>query len=483
MLENRLQRRHPLIQFVLDNWIYVVIALVIWRFPYWLSSYYDQKITDLAPRDLRGNDAINLMAVAIELYILALLAMSYNLLFGFTGIISFGHALFFGTAAYIMVILVHDHAFTALNATGVALAVGALLSLLTALAIFRIRGVYFAMFTLALAQIFFELSRVNMFRDLTNGDDGLRFTTETMPSIALSINRLELYNLTALLMVITFVLIRRLMNSPTGRVLIAIRDNEVRAQTLGYNVVRYKTLVIMLACMLASLAGSLYALLAKGVEPGALSTARTVDPLVMTIIGGIGTNPGPVIGAAVLHLGEHFFRKPDLQVDLNFILFRYRAEINTTAEWNLALGAVFILIVLAVPYGVVGEMNKYWLQIRRWGRKFIYDPLLRRWPKGANYLEPITGEAPAVALYLAQQSHNAKLGAWAMEYPFAAIISTCSLIALGGGLLTWNIQTTFSLLLFFALITAPLMALIWVYRSRDSLREQIETIRSRGFWG
>jgi hypothetical protein len=187
----------------------------------------------------------------------------------------------------------------------------------------------------------------------------------------------------------------------------------------------------------------------------------------MTIIGGMGTNPGPVVGAALLHLGETFFSKPDLHINLNFILFHYTDVVDTKSDWALALGIVFVVIVMVIPYGVVGQANKLWIQIRRWGRKFIYDRIIRRYPGLAPYMEPFSGEPSRVALAFAEASRGVSLKQWAVENPFAAIYSSIILIAAVGGIVTWDIQTFFSLCLFFWLLTLPVTVGIWLYKNRE----------------
>jgi hypothetical protein len=230
--------------------------------------------------------------------------------------------------------------------------------------------------------------------------------------------------------------------------------------------------VVVLASVLAGLAGALHALFNRGTDPGNLSLIRTIDPLFMTIIGGVGTNPGPVIGAVVLYLGEAFFYKPDLRVDLNFILFHLKGEVNTIEIWRLILGVVFILIVLLIPYGVVGQMNLVWLQIRRWFRKFVYDRLVRAYPKLAEWMEPVTGESPPIARYLAEQSRSASLVEWARTYPWAVAFSLSVLIAALGGLVAWDEQRFFSLLLFFGLFILPPWGVFWLKRHSGQLIPQ-----------
>ncbi len=459
-MDNRLHRRHPLVQFVFDNWFYIVVAILIWQLPHLLGDYFDQ---DIRPRRPQGNQPVFWMGVFIQLYIFVILAMSYNLIFGFAGILSFGHALFFGIGVYSIIIFMNDYLKSVEMSALIALAIAALFGLITSLAVFRIKGVYFAMFTLALAQMVHDLARVNLFKFLTEGDDGR--TLDGLPDWINPVsNRLTFYYITALITVLVFLFIRRLMNSPTGKVILAVRDNEPRAQTMGYNTALYKALVIVLASMLGTLAGVLQAIFTRQAEPSSLALIRTTDPLFMTIIGGVGTNPGPVVGAVILQLGESFFRKPDLQVDFNFILFHIRGTVNTTEIWRQILGVIFILIVLFVPHGVVGQLNLLWLQIRRWQRKFIYDPILRARPAWAARMQPLTGEPPEYALALAHTTQAASLVEWVKQYPWAAAYSVSFVVALLGGLLTWDEQIFFALMLFLGLLVTPVVSGIWLWR-------------------
>lgn len=476
MQEDRLQRRHPLIQFIFDNWFYIALFILMWQLPHLLGDYFDQ---DIRPRRPQGNQPVFWMGVVSQLYIFIILAMSYNLIFGFGGIISLGHALFFGVGTYVLVILVVDYSVSLERTLITALGVSAILGLLASVAVFRIKGVYFAMFSLALAQIFYELSRVNLFKFLTEGDDGRTISGSLIPEWINPISeRLTFYYVSAFAAALVFLLIRRLMNSPTGKVILAIRDNEERAQTMGYNITRYKTLVLVFSSMLATLAGFMHALFNRGTDPTNLGLTRTVDPLLMTIIGGVGTNPGPVIGAIIIQLGETFFRKPALQVDLNFILFHLRGEVNTVEIWRMILGLVFIFIVLFVPVGVVGQANQLWIQLRHWFRQFIYDPLLRRYDKLAVWMQPFTGEPPAVARALAQASQNKRLTDWVITYPASAFYSLAVILAFGAGLLSWDIQRGISVFLFLWLISAPFLFGIWLYRNYEKLIQSAQDLIS-----
>ncbi|MBN2470518.1 MAG: branched-chain amino acid ABC transporter permease [Anaerolineae bacterium] len=329
--------------------VYGALLLALILFPYIVGW-----ITGDSPYGLRGRpvgDSVFLQGMLIEVFIMAILAMSYNLLFGFTGVISFGHALFFGMGGYILGMMLER---TDLE-TGPALVVGvvvglvvsAVLSFLVGIVSLRLRGVYFAMFTLAVAEMFYiYFSRL----PLTSAEDG--FTIAELPDwLNPTRQRLTFYYITLAFFVLTFVFIRRLMNSPTGAVFLAIRENEERARAIGYHTLRFKLFAITTAGVIAALAGMLHILFNKKVGPEILSLTFTVDPLLMTIIGGIGTFTGPVIGAAGLHLSDRLFR------DATFALGD--TVINIGSSWALILGITFIVIVLVFPQGVVGTWSRW----------------------------------------------------------------------------------------------------------------------------
>jgi branched-chain amino acid transport system permease protein len=151
--------------------------------------------------------------------------------------------------------------------------------------------------------------------------------------------------------VLTFLFIRRLIDSPTGAVLLAIRENEDRARAIGFHTLRFKLLAISVAGMLAALAGMLQVILNKKVGPEMLGVGFTVDPLLMTIIGGIGTFSGPVIGAAGLHLSDRLLRDSVLTIG--------GLQIDIGDQWTLILGIAFILVVMVFPQGVVGTWQHW----------------------------------------------------------------------------------------------------------------------------
>lgn len=289
-------------------------------------------------------------SVLIDVFILAILAISYNLLFGFSGIVSFGHAAFFGMGAYTVGLLMEHGGWPWWLAVLGALGVGVLLALLKGGVGLRIKGLYFALFTLALAEILFLLAGNRILVSLTGAEDG--FTFDVPEFLNMTQNRVGFYYLTLALLVGAFLLVRRLMNSPTGRVLSAIRDNEGRAQMLGYDTFRFKLLAIIVAGLLATGAGVLRGLSLKGASPNVLGLDFTMMPLLMTIIGGQGTFLGPVVGAFLLRLLEQALRDTVLTVG--------GVEMNLGERWSLILGVVFIGIVLLFPQGIVGTVQGRW---------------------------------------------------------------------------------------------------------------------------
>jgi branched-chain amino acid transport system permease protein len=305
---------------------------------------------------MRGESAF-WMALLIEVFALTVFVMSYNLMFGFTGVISFGHALFFGLGGYTIGMLLQ---YTALDpnlalvlAVLLTLVLTGLSALLIGLATVRLRGVYFAIFTLAVAEmVWIFVGRWAV----TNGEDG--FAIDRLPAwIDPSSNRLTLYYIGLFLFVFTFLFIRRIVNSPTGSVFQAIRENEDRARAIGFHTLRYKLLAIVIAGMMAGGAGMLHGMLNKKVGPEMFSVAYTVDALLMTIIGGVGTFTGPVLGTAGLHLTETLTR--DVVIPLGF------ADIRVGDSWLLIQGLIFIIVVMVFPFGLVGSWHRLRMRFTR----------------------------------------------------------------------------------------------------------------------
>ena len=281
----------------------------------------------------------------------ALFACAFNLLIGFTGLLSFGHAAFFGGAAYVT-----GHA---LKVWGVPFELGLLIGtafsaatgwLIGGLAIRR-QGIYFTMITLALAQMLFF---VFLQAPFTGGEDGLQSIPRgyLMGVIDLR-NDLTMYYVVLAIMVVTFALIVRIIHSPFGQVLKAVRENEPRATSLGYEVARYKLLAFVLSAALAGLAGSVKAVV---LGFGTLSDVHwSMSGLVvlMTLVGGMGTLFGPVLGAIIIIALENKLG------DVGSWLAQ-ATEIewfNTLGESvTMVTGLIFVLCVLAFRRGIIGEI-------------------------------------------------------------------------------------------------------------------------------
>ena len=300
----------------------------------------------------------------IQMFILGIFAMSYDILLGYTGVLSFGHAMFFGTGGYVIAILIDKNfewpLFSALLAV---VAIALLQSLIFGMLSLRVKGVYLAMVTLAFAEMFFILSEAGDFRQYTGADDGLHgFPVPGYLSAA--DHRIRFYYLALAFFVLVFLAARRLVDSPTGRVMIAARDNENRATMIGYNTVWYKLIAFTAAGIFAALAGSLSALYNVSVTPSILSTAKTIDALAMTIIGGVGTLVGPIIGASVVQL-------------LGYWLERWFGP-----TWTLIYGTIFMLIVIFLPFGIVGTLRARSFQWKVGWQRWVQ--LLRGEPPGTS---------------------------------------------------------------------------------------------------
>lgn len=271
----------------------------------------------------------------ISVFILAIYAMSYDLLMGYTGIVSFGHALFFGAGAYLTAdALEYGWAPFALIPLAVVLLCVALAVLIGVLSL-RVKGVYFTMITLAFAEVAFIIVRGTDRLGLENGMFGLEVPAWIDPNQ----QRLTFYIAALVLTALVFIFLRVLVASPAGHVFVAIRENEQRAQALGYNTLAYKLMALAASGALAGVAGWLSALFYLSASPTALSTGTTINALLIGIIGGLGTLIGPLLGAGLYTL-------------LGYVLQ------NQFAQWQLIFGVVYILLVLFLPYGIAGTWNR-----------------------------------------------------------------------------------------------------------------------------
>jgi len=275
----------------------------------------------------------------MKLLCFALFACAFNLLLGFTGLLSFGHAAFFGSAAYVTGWLIKSQSWTPeLALTAGAVAAG-LIGLLVGLVAIRRQGIYFAMITLAIAQMVYFVCLQAPF---TGGEDGLQGVPRGKLLGLFSLESdLAMYYLVVAIFVGCFLFIARIVNSPFGQVLKMIRENEPRAISLGYQVDRYKLLAFVLSAALAGLAGSMKTLVMGFATLTDVHWSSSGEVILMTLLGGVGTFFGPVMGAGIV-------------ISLQNLLA------DKVGSWvTVIIGVIFVLCVLAFRKGVIGELQAF----------------------------------------------------------------------------------------------------------------------------
>ncbi|MFJ7733414.1 branched-chain amino acid ABC transporter permease [Lysinibacillus sp. NPDC097231] len=286
------------------------------------------------------NDSRTLMILLTQIFIFGILAMSYDILLGYTGIVSFGHAMFFGIGAYTTAVMLKQMDAT-LSIFFLSIVVGMLLagfiSFLVGLLTLRLKSHFFAMLTLAFAGLFLVLAE--KWRSVTYGNDGFTFRA---PEIFR--DRMTFYFFVLTCLVVIFIVLYRFVNSPTGRILIAVRENEQRTKSLGYNTLHYKVIASIVAGTVASLAGSLYAVSLRFVNTSVMTMDITLDALLMTIIGGVGTLIGPLLGAAVIEYAQHALSG----LARNYPIFE---------RWIIFFGILYISAVIFFPKGIIGSLR------------------------------------------------------------------------------------------------------------------------------
>jgi branched-chain amino acid transport system permease protein len=281
----------------------------------------------------------------------ALFAAAFNLLIGYTGLLSFGHAMFLATGGYITGYLIQSMSFSPeLGVLGGTLA-ATLLGFVVGIFAIRRQGIYFAMVTLALAQMVYF---VFLQAPFTHGEDGLQAVPRGKLFGLLSLaNDLTLYYVVLVVMVLAFALIVRVVHSPFGQVLTAIKENEPRATSLGYEVDRFKLLAFVLSAGLAGLAGSLKTLVLGFETLGDAYWTMSGLVILMTLVGGMGTLFGPLLGAfVVVTLEDRLGDIGTLIANVTHVdWFRSLGESVT-----IVTGIIFIVCVLSFRRGIVGEI-------------------------------------------------------------------------------------------------------------------------------
>ena len=302
----------------------VVVWLLLLAMPFWLPA-------------IGGYPELGTRVV-----VLGLAALSLNFLLGYTGVLSFGHAAYFGLGAYGVGMTIRY----LVPSTGAGIIVGVITGTIAAALIgpliIRLRGVYFAMVTIAFGQVFFFIAF--RWNSVTGGDDGL--TGWTRMPIDLGFTSVDIlhsprtfYYFVLILFAIAVAIMAWLLRSPFGRTLIAIRENERRARFLGIPVDQHIWISWVISCGFVSLAGTLYALLNNFVDPRALDWTQSGDFVIMAVLGGMRSFWGPLLGAAIYVVLQDYLS-------------------SETENWMSFIGLFFVLVVLFFPRGVLGMIRR-----------------------------------------------------------------------------------------------------------------------------
>lgn len=292
--------------------------------------------------------------------VFAALALSYNLLLGTAGMLSFGHALYFGAGAYGLGIILRASELPLLPGVFIALLGGLVIAVVTGAVAMRVSGIPFAMVTLAFAQAGSVLVRRN--QQLTGGEEGLSLRTANVPDWLVGvINTRNLYWVMLAILVVVYLIVLWVDRSRLGHIAAATRENELRVRVLGLRPVYARLIVFVMAAVCASLAGTGYFLLQSGTQPFSVSADLTITVLVMVVLGGVGFRWGAIVGGflftildqrlKVLARAEELAALPDfLRIPLTEPLF--------------LLGVLFILVVMFLPGGIAGTVDS-WRRKRR----------------------------------------------------------------------------------------------------------------------
>jgi branched-chain amino acid transport system permease protein len=320
-----------------------------------------------APFVFGGAQAIN---TAAKVCVFIVLVASYDLLLGYTGIVSFAHTMFFGLGGYGVGLALYGWGATwtaAIVGLAAALLAGVVLALLIGLFSLRVRAIFYTMITLAVASAFAILAA--QLSEITGGEDGrsFRVPAQLLPAYTLLATpvfgtmitgRVIAYYVVFTSALVLFLAALRVVNSPFGRVLQAIRENDFRAEALGYRTVYYRTVANCLAAGMAVLAGGLYALWLRYTGPDTtLSFAIMLDILLMVVIGGMGTMYGAVIGAALFIVAQNYLQKLMGTASKASEAVPLLANLLHPDRWLLWLGILFVLSVYFFPTGIVGKLR------------------------------------------------------------------------------------------------------------------------------
>ncbi len=321
----------------------LITILLLMALPFMIALFDGQSFGSLFAND--PGQSKFYQGLAIEIFILAIYALSYDLLLGITGLLSFGHAMFFGVGAYLTGIMLKSFGWGLLPIVGLAIVAGAVMALIFSIVLPRVKGITFALVTLGIAQVFYIVIQSRELADYAGAEIGLQGVTP--PDFLNPISqRLRFYYVGLIAVFAVYFIYKRFVDSPTGHVCVATRENEDRATMLGYNTFYFKLVALIISGITATLAGVMHGLFSPIIRPGIASSHYTIAVLLMILMGGIGTLDGALIGAATFRL-------------LAFWLEKWFGGAS-----QIIIGVVYILLVLFLPYGIVGtwQLRKFRVQ-------------------------------------------------------------------------------------------------------------------------
>ena len=333
----------------------VTLLVAMAALPFLVALLDGQSLTSLLANKASASKFVQ--GLAIEIFILAAYALSYDLILGVTGLLSFGHAMFFAVGAYLTGIMLKSFHWSFGATLGLVIVAAVMQALLFAVVLPRVKGITFALVTLGMASVFYIVIQSQELIQYTGADVGLQGVVPP-PFLNSANNRLTFYFIALVYLVLVYLFYRRFVNSPTGRVCVALRENEERTRMLGYNTFYFKLITLIISSLTAALAGCLYTLHQPIVTPSIASLQYTVTALLSILIGGLGTLSGAIIGAGVYRL-------------LDYGLSRYLGGNST-----FIIGVIYIAFVLFVPYGIVGTWQQKSFQLQK-GRERLRRLLTR----------------------------------------------------------------------------------------------------------
>ncbi len=302
--------------------IFSLVVLLFIALPFFIDLFYQTFLT--------------------ELFVWMLFAISFDLIFGYTGLLSFGQALFFGLGSYAVTICISKFGLNTELSLLLSVVIPVLFAWFVGYFSVKLSGIHFVIITIIFALIGNIIGET--WTSFTGGSDGLTFSPTPFRLGLFKVNLMDIkgnYYFVFAFLVLSYLFLRRMVQSPLGKVFISIRENEDRARLIGYNVQRYKLIAFLIAGGLSGLAGGLYSLTLKYAAASYLHWSVSGHAVVYTIVGGMGTLIGPILGAAIVMSLEHYL-------------------INFLQATDLVVGIVLVFMVLMAPKGLVGLIQSKW---------------------------------------------------------------------------------------------------------------------------